>query len=110
LRRPRGVPEEEAANEIREPGYAGAAAAAGAQALRPPCANGCPYATPAQDLYTGELQGTALHTCCDPYFGCRQYPSNRRSEYWPFFAHPRWLPCDALYDTIEDRRRSPSDD
>ena len=84
-------------------GSAAAAAAAAGAAGGGFGNNGtCSLPTPARELYGIRTTVQNLRTCCDPYFGCRQYPAEARNSFWPGFAHPRWLNCDELYD----RRRN----
>lgn len=49
-------------------------------------------------LYNGcaDEQAVVLTTCCDAC-GCREFRLDRRNPFWPTFARPRWLSCDALY-------------
>ena len=35
--------------------------------------------------------------CCDRDGGCCLYPESCRDNFWPEFAHPRWLCCKDLY-------------
>lgn len=37
--------------------------------------------------------------CCDCNGGCKCYDSDDRNDFWPHFSHPRWLPCDCLYNS-----------
>ena len=36
-------------------------------------------------------------TCCDQNGRCYRFPCQCRNPFWPEFAHPRWLCCQALY-------------
>lgn len=41
--------------------------------------------------------GPGYRLCCDAS-GCKAYPLQTRNPFWPEFAHPSWLSCQALYN------------
>lgn len=64
---------------------------------------GCPAPeTIAEELYTGYENAIVVQNCCD-YQGCHLVDTRRRCQYWPSFAHPRWLTCDQLNNKHDKR-------
>lgn len=58
--------------------------------------------TVTEELYAGNEEKILLLECCDPEHGYRHFNAARRCEYWPSFAHPRWLTCEEIYNKSED--------
>ena len=45
---------------------------------------------------------SSYRVCCDPNGTCCLYPCCCRNQFWPNFAHPRWLCCADLYQSDDN--------
>lgn len=54
--------------------------------------------TIAEEFYDAAEENILMQRCCDSLDGCHEMDERSRCNFWPRFAHPRWLSCAQLHN------------